>query len=177
MAHVASTTVTFKPSMLTSSMTPNDGGGLSGPPMVACSFLCARWWVFLAASTMPCSLGGILCSSSLPHLWEHAELLQQTHLVQIRPVLHQLTASHTENVCLCPRDLLAGGRHPHHFPLVRPTRSQAGHHGLPLGCHLLRRPLQVGAGTGIEDEEVFEALGTTHGGGTARPGEAMVSRD
>ena len=113
-------------------------------------------------------------TSSLSRLGEHAELLQHAHRVQIRPVFHQLTASHTEDVILCPRYLLAGGRHPHHFPLVRPTRSQAGHHGLPLGHRLLRRPLKVREGTGIDDEEVFEAFGATHGGGTARPAEAMV---
>ena len=56
-----------------------------------------------ATNTAP----GEVPSSSLPRPWEHTELLQHAHLVQIGPVFHQLATSDTEDVRLCPRHLLA----------------------------------------------------------------------
>jgi predicted ATPase len=103
-------------------------------------------------------------------------LLQHAHLVQIGPVFHKLATSYAEDVCLCPCRLFAGWWHPHHFPLVRPARLQAGHHGLTLGSHLLRRPVEVGEGTCIDEEEVFKASRATHGSGTAQ-GEDVVGRN
>jgi hypothetical protein len=37
--------------------------------------------------------------------------------------------------------------------------------------------VEVGEGTGIDDEEVFEAFGATHGSRTAGPGEDVVGRN
>jgi hypothetical protein len=97
---------------------------------------------------------------TLSHWRDNAELLHHAQRIPVGPGFHDLSAGDVEYVDPRHHDRLAGGGNAHQLALVRAASCPADHHPDPFGKLVFDSEVNVGKGTAVEGDELFEALGT-----------------
>src|SRR5258708_7649338 len=106
------------------------------------------------AAIMRIGHSGIL--AALPHLWDHAQLLQETQLVGATPMLHDLSLNQTIHVLSRDRDGLARWRDVLKLVGLGAVKGRTKGDGIPFGNHLLNDDLPVRKGRVKAADKAFE---------------------
>jgi hypothetical protein len=85
-------------------------------------------------------------------------LLYQAQGVHVEPMLDALAARDADDIDRRARHVLAGWGDAHKRPLMRATRSQAGHNLVPFCDHVFNRELQIRESRQVHADGLFGSL-------------------